>query len=165
MRDAECIVAAEIGATRLMEFAGVRCESVEILPAFDYVTVSDYLSHLGSYSAKAEGRIQDVNVSSHQDEGHLNEHTDKHTADRFRLHRNYRGASSPSIGISCEVPVNSTVPQDCRVPKFRRAIFKRNPGGQTMKSKTVVPLLLLFGTVDLWIQRLHRYRLLRRGDH
>ena len=140
---------AKIRRTRLPEFVGVHCESIEILPHFDYVTVSDYLSHLGTYSSEAEGTIQDVSVRSHRDGGHLNEHTDRHTAGHFRLHKDYPSALNPSIGISCEVPINSTGPQDRRVSKFRRAIFKRNPGGQTMKSKPTVPLLLLLGTMAI----------------
>jgi hypothetical protein len=73
----------------LPEFAGVHCESVEILPDFDYVTVSDYLSHLGIYSSKAEGRIQDVSVTSHQDERHLNEHIDIQQTEGSSLHKDH----------------------------------------------------------------------------
>ena len=76
MSDARKQVTLDDGMTGLPEFVGVHCESVEILPDFAYVTVSDYLSHLGTYSSKAEGRIQDVSVTSHQDERHLNEHID-----------------------------------------------------------------------------------------
>jgi hypothetical protein len=81
--------AAMTAVTRLLEFAGVHCESVEILPDFDYVTVSDYLSHLGTYPSKAEGRIQDVNVTSHQDERHLNEHTDIQQTEGSSLHKDH----------------------------------------------------------------------------
>jgi hypothetical protein len=104
--------ALEDRRTALWESAEAQCEKVDILRDFDYVKVSDYLSHLGSYSSKAEGRIQDVSVTSHPDEGHLNEHTDSHTADRFRLHKNYPGWFSPSTGIRSTVPINSMVHQD-----------------------------------------------------
>jgi hypothetical protein len=75
--------------TGLLEFVGVHCESVEILPDFDYVTLSDYLSHLGTYSSKAEGRIQDVSVKSHQDERHLNEHIDIQQTQGSSLHKDH----------------------------------------------------------------------------
>jgi hypothetical protein len=51
--------------TGTLESTLVHCENVEILLDFEYNTVSDNLSHLGGYSSKAEGRIQDVSVSSH----------------------------------------------------------------------------------------------------
>jgi hypothetical protein len=120
MGDAECIGAGETGVTRLLNFTGAHCESVEIQQDFEYTTVSDYLSHLGSYSCKAEGRIQDVSVKSHQDERHLNEHTDKHPAGRFRFHRNYPGSSSPSIRITYEVPLDSMVHRDGAILSINR---------------------------------------------
>jgi hypothetical protein len=80
---------AKIRMTRLLEFAGVDCESIEFLPDFHYTTVSDYLSHLGTYSSKAEGRIQDVSVKSHQDERHLNEHADIQQTEGSSLHKDH----------------------------------------------------------------------------
>jgi hypothetical protein len=59
-----------------VESEEARAESVEFVPDFAYTTASDYLSHLGAFSCNAEGKIQDVSVRSHQDERHLNEHTD-----------------------------------------------------------------------------------------
>jgi hypothetical protein len=79
--------AAMTAVTRLPEFVGVHCEIIEIVPDFDYVTVSDYLSHLGTYSSKAEGRIQDVSVKSQQDERHLNDHTDIQQTEGSSLHK------------------------------------------------------------------------------
>jgi hypothetical protein len=93
--------------TVLLEFAGAHREKVDILRHFDYVKMSDYLSHLGSYSSKAEGKIQDVSVTSHPDEGHLNGHICTYTADRFRPHRNYPSPFSRSTRIRCTVPNNN----------------------------------------------------------
>jgi hypothetical protein len=104
--------ALDDGRTTLLEFAGAQCEKVDILRDFGYVKMSDYLSHLGIHSFKAEGKIQDVSVTSHPDEGHLNEHTDRHTADRFRLHRNYPSPFRRSTRIRCTVPSNSMVHQE-----------------------------------------------------
>jgi hypothetical protein len=81
--------AAMTAVTRLPGFVRVHCESVEILPDFDYVTSSDYLSHLGTYSSKAEGRIQDVRVTAHQDKRHLNEHTDIQQTQGSSLHKDH----------------------------------------------------------------------------
>jgi hypothetical protein len=95
--------------TVLLEFAGAHREKVDILRHFDYVKMSDYLSHLGSYSSKAEGKIQDVSVTSHPDEGHLNEHTDRHTADPFRLRTNYLSPYRTSTKFKRAMPINGMV--------------------------------------------------------
>jgi hypothetical protein len=92
--------------TGLPEFAGVHCESIEILPDFDYVTLRDYLFHLGTHASKAEGRIQDVSVRSHQDERHLNEHTDIEQTQGSILHKDHLDPFRPSTRLTCEVLVN-----------------------------------------------------------
>ena len=89
LSDARKQVTLDYGRTGLPEFAGLHCESIEILPDFQYTTVSDYLLHLGIYSSKAEGRIQDVSVTSHQDERHLNEHIDIQQTEGSSLHKDH----------------------------------------------------------------------------
>jgi hypothetical protein len=47
---------------------------IEFVPHIQYTKSSDYLSRLGTHPSKAEGRIQDLSVSSHQHDRHLKEH-------------------------------------------------------------------------------------------
>jgi hypothetical protein len=110
--DARKQEALDDAMTVLLESAGAQCEKVDILRDFDYVKVSDYLSHLGTTSSKAEGRIQDVSVTSHPDEGHLNGHISTHTADRFRPHRNYPSPFRTSTKFNHAVPTNGMARQE-----------------------------------------------------
>jgi hypothetical protein len=106
LSDARKQVTLDGGMTGLLKFAGVHAESVEILADFQYTTVSDYLSHLGTYSSKAGGRIHGVSVRSHQDERHLNEHTDIQQTQGSSLHKDHLNLFRSSTRTTYEVLAN-----------------------------------------------------------
>ena len=145
---------AKIRMTRLPEFVGVHCESIEFLPDIQYTTVSDYLSHLGTYPSKAEGTIQDVSVTWHQDERHLNEHTDKQQTQGSSLHKD-RPKLFESRRLMFLVPMlrveTGSFPRDAErlcscVPGLtvgkRIEVHKRNRG-QTGAYTATIELILL----------------------